>query len=166
MASIYDKALKRKDFSGIVDKDAVAMKALAADDARGLHSHSISHSQSTTATGGANDAGNGGNGNGNGHGGAGGGAAKMSKEERKKAEDKRDESKAGADVGKIVNLMAGGRESGGFFFFFVCRFFVLWRVVMWLGVGLESFCGFVGFGGASCAVERLMEGRKFALCSV
>ena len=26
MASIYDKALKRKDFSGIVDKDAAAKK--------------------------------------------------------------------------------------------------------------------------------------------
>ena len=59
MTSIYDKALKRKDFSGIVDKDAVAEKA------------------------GAGKAGKG------------------------KEDAKGDDPKAGADVGKIVNLMAG-----------------------------------------------------------
>ncbi|PIL29150.1 ATP-binding cassette transporter [Ganoderma sinense ZZ0214-1] len=59
MSSIYDKALKRKDFSGIVDKDAAAEKA------------------------GAGKAGKG------------------------KEDSKADDPKAGADVGKIVNLMAG-----------------------------------------------------------
>ncbi|KAI8989077.1 multidrug resistance-associated ABC transporter [Trametes punicea] len=57
MTSIYDKALKRKDFSGIVSKDAAADK---------------------NANGAA-----------------------------KKPDAKGDEPKAGADIGKIVNLMAG-----------------------------------------------------------
>ncbi|KAI1792466.1 multidrug resistance-associated ABC transporter [Ganoderma leucocontextum] len=60
MSSIYDKALKRKDFSGIVDKDAAAQKT--------------------------------------GAGKAGG---------KGKEDAKGDDPKAGADVGKIVNLMAG-----------------------------------------------------------
>lgn len=110
MASIYDKALKRKDFSGIVDQDALASKALAADDARVLRSSSNSNPASS-ATGGANVGGAGsGGGAGRGEG------KKMSKEERKKAEDKRDESKAGADVGKIVNLMAGDANRVSDFF--------------------------------------------------
>ena len=56
MTSIYDKALKRKDFSGIVNKDA------AHKDAKGT--------------------------------------------DKKKDAAKADEPKAGADIGKIVNLMA------------------------------------------------------------
>lgn len=56
MTSIYDKALKRKDFSGIVNKDAANKDAKGAD--------------------------------------------------KKKDAAKADEPKAGADVGKIVNLMA------------------------------------------------------------
>ncbi|KAL1948407.1 hypothetical protein VTO73DRAFT_12482 [Trametes versicolor] len=56
MASIYDKSLKRKDFSGIVDKDAGEKKA-----------------------------------------------TKISV----KPDNKADDPKAGADIGKIVNLMAG-----------------------------------------------------------
>ena len=55
MAAIYDKALKRKDFSGIVDQDA---------------------------------------------------ANKTAKPPGKE-DPKGDEPKAGADIGKIVNLMAG-----------------------------------------------------------
>jgi len=53
MAAIYDKALKRRDFSGIVDKDAKETQTVKPND------------------------------------------------------DKADDPKAGADVGKIVNLMAG-----------------------------------------------------------
>ncbi|TBU25699.1 multidrug resistance-associated ABC transporter [Dichomitus squalens] len=56
MTAIYDKALKRKDFSGIVDKDKVA---------------------------------------------------EQKKGGKGKDEAKSDEPKAGADIGKIVNLMAG-----------------------------------------------------------
>lgn len=56
MASIYEKALKRKDYSGIVDKDA---------------------------------------------------AEKKSKGASKKPDPKADDPKAGADIGKIVNMMSG-----------------------------------------------------------
>ena len=64
MAAIYDKALKRKDFSGIVDKGAAEKK----DDVPANGPKSA---------------------------------------EDKKKEEKADDPKAGADVGKIVNLMAG-----------------------------------------------------------
>ena len=57
MAAIYDKALKRRDYSGIVDKDKLKEKKGETKD--------------------------------------------------KKAEETKDDPKAGADVGKIVNLMAG-----------------------------------------------------------
>jgi hypothetical protein len=63
MAAIYDKALKRKDFSGIVDKD----NSKKAPEANGK--------KNTKASAGA--------------------------------EAKADDPKPGADVGKIVNLMAG-----------------------------------------------------------
>lgn len=81
----------------------LASKALAADDARVLRA------ASSNANPGGAAATSGGM-----------GAKQMSKEERKKAEDKRDESKAGADVGKIVNLMAGDANRVGFYFIFVC----------------------------------------------
>jgi hypothetical protein len=61
MAAIYDKALKRRDYSGIVDPE----KSRAAE-------------------------------------------SPNSKQGKKNAkETKKDDPKAGADVGKIVNLMAG-----------------------------------------------------------
>ena len=63
MAAIYDKSLKRKDFSGVVNKD---------------------NSKEDSASNGKKD-------------------SKSSTE----AEEKADDPKAGADVGKIVNLMAG-----------------------------------------------------------
>ncbi|KDQ49974.1 hypothetical protein JAAARDRAFT_42467 [Jaapia argillacea MUCL 33604] len=66
MASIYDKALKRKDFSGIVDKDK------------------LKPAPSANA-----------------------GASTKSKKEQAKEKENADDPKAGADVGKIVNLMAG-----------------------------------------------------------
>ena len=64
MSAIYDKALKRRDFSGIVNKDKDKDK-----DAEK-------------------------------------GKTKDKKAEKAKAE-KADDPKAGADIGKIVNLMAG-----------------------------------------------------------
>lgn len=63
MSAIYDKALKRKDFSGIVNKDGKDNKKKDGD-------------------------------------------TKETKAE-KKAKETADDPKAGADVGKIVNLMAG-----------------------------------------------------------
>ncbi|KAI0308316.1 hypothetical protein B0F90DRAFT_1681863 [Multifurca ochricompacta] len=63
MASIYDKALKRKDFSGIVDKDGSKNPS--------------------------------------------GPDAKKDSKESAEAAAKENDPKAGADIGKIVNLMAG-----------------------------------------------------------
>lgn len=71
MTAIYDKALKRKDFSGIVDKDAA--KAKGVDPKKeGL----LEHTQLSFYANGCN------------------------------VDPKGDNPKAGADVGKIVNLMA------------------------------------------------------------
>lgn len=134
MASIYDKALKRKDFSGIVDGDAGVSKALAADNAKILHAASTSGANSAGAAGA------------NGHGQEGAGK-KMSKEERKKAEDKRDESKAGADVGKIVNLMAG--DANRVSAFLCCSFrFCVFCVGVWARWMDEEKCG------VECGVRR------------
>ncbi|KAF8626899.1 hypothetical protein AX15_004637 [Amanita polypyramis BW_CC] len=73
MASIYDKALKRKDFSGVVDKQKQDEKQEA----------DIVHSPGKK------------------------GKKAKEAEDKKKAAEKADDAKAGADVGKIVNLMAG-----------------------------------------------------------
>ncbi|KAF9442983.1 hypothetical protein P691DRAFT_713861, partial [Macrolepiota fuliginosa MF-IS2] len=62
-ASIYEKALKRKDYSGVVNKDKD----------KGAEGH----------------------------------AEKKSKSEKEAEKEKADDPKAGADVGKIVNLMSG-----------------------------------------------------------
>ncbi len=74
MASIYDKALKRKDFSGIVDKDAKDSKMKPSI----VSFASLNLSFSLTPV-----------------------RVKVD------ADPKADDPKAGADVGKIVNLMAG-----------------------------------------------------------
>jgi hypothetical protein len=79
MAAIYDKALKRRDFSGVVDeekaKEAAEKKAAAAAGPLPVLSKAEMKAKA--------------------------------KEDKKKAE-KADDPKAGAaDTGKIVNLMAG-----------------------------------------------------------
>lgn len=74
MSAIYDKALKRKDFSGIVNKDQKKEKEKDVPSGDG----------------------------------------KKDKKAEKAKKEKADDPKAGADVGKIVNLMAGdaNRVSG------------------------------------------------------
>ncbi|KAK2461323.1 hypothetical protein APHAL10511_006850 [Amanita phalloides] len=72
MAAIYDKALKRKDFSGLVDKQKQTEKEEA----------TVQRSLSKREK-------------------------KARKKARRKAAEKAEEAKAGADIGKIVNLMAG-----------------------------------------------------------
>lgn len=121
-----------------MDQDALASKALAADDARVLR-----------AVGGAGSGASGGGGRGEGK--------KMSKEERKKAEDKRDESKAGADVGKIVNLMAGDANRVGLS--------LLCVVFYALGGVVGSRCGRLGlvYRGVGCAFA-LLCGRFGCSC--
>lgn len=96
MASIYDKALKRKDFSGIVTKDAKKEEtAEVPANGNGVETKeskrelghflpfALAHLEFWT------------------------GQAKAKKKQAKEKAAKADEPKAGADVGKIVNLMAG-----------------------------------------------------------
>ncbi|KAI0782312.1 multidrug resistance-associated ABC transporter [Abortiporus biennis] len=96
MAAIYDKALKRKDFSGIVDKDA----------------------------------------------------AKNAKEAVKPDMSKGDDPKAGADVGKIVNLMAGdanrmSQVTSGMYFIYGAPFeIIIASVFLYQLLGLSAFAGF------------------------
>ncbi|KAI0275322.1 multidrug resistance-associated ABC transporter [Gloeopeniophorella convolvens] len=100
MAAIYDKALKRKDFSGIVDKDKLA-KTPDADD-------------------------------------------KKSKD----AEAKADDPKAGADVGKIVNLMAGDANRiammvSGMYFIYGSPFeIIIGSIFLYQLLGWSAFAGF------------------------
>ncbi|KAI0827335.1 multidrug resistance-associated ABC transporter [Trametes gibbosa] len=99
MASIYDKALKRKDFSGIVDKDAAEKAADA-------------------------------------------------KDPTKKPDPKADEPKAGADVGKIVNLMAGDANRismtvSAMYFIYGAPFeIIIASVFLYQLLGWSAFTGF------------------------
>ncbi|KAI0639291.1 multidrug resistance-associated ABC transporter [Trametes polyzona] len=97
MASIYDKALKRKDFSGIVDKDAGVKKPQGAG---------------------------------------------------KKPDAKADDPKAGADIGKIVNLMAGDANRismtvSAMYFLYGAPFeIVIACLFLYQLLGISAFTGF------------------------
>jgi len=107
MAAIYDKTLKRKDFSGIIDK--VKQKEKEADAAS---------------------------------------AQKSSKEEKEKAA-KVDDPKAGADVGKIVNLMAGDASQvsqvvSALYFLYGAPFEILIAATfLFQMLGWSAFAGFL-----------------------
>ncbi|KAI0945816.1 hypothetical protein AcV7_009953 [Taiwanofungus camphoratus] len=102
MAAIYDKALKRKDFSGIVNKDA-------GESAQGPNANPK----------------------------AGG-----------KTDSKADDPKAGADVGKIVNLMAGDANkisqvvSGSYFIYGAPFEIIIASTFLYQLLGLSAFAGF------------------------
>lgn len=84
MASIYDKALKRKDFSGLVDGDKKE-EAKDAKDAKDAKKNGVTAEGSGSETA----------------------ADKAKAKEVKDAKEaKANEPKAGADTGKIVNLMS------------------------------------------------------------
>ena len=85
MASVYDKALKRKDFSGVTNKDKEEATSTSSESKLFPETASfffIHTSVDKTK------------------------AQKKAEEEKDKAA-KADDPKAGADVGKIVNLIAG-----------------------------------------------------------
>ncbi|KAL0952989.1 hypothetical protein HGRIS_007200 [Hohenbuehelia grisea] len=106
MSAIYDKALKRKDFSGIVDKD----KAREAQEKKD-------------------------------------GAADLAKP--KESATKGDDPKAGADVGKIVNLMASDANRiaqliSGMYFMYGAPFeIIIASVFLYQLLGWSAFAGFI-----------------------
>ncbi|KAK0200579.1 hypothetical protein DFS33DRAFT_1362775 [Desarmillaria ectypa] len=111
MAAIYDKALKRKDFSGIVDVD----KGEAADDKK------------DAATANGTDKG----------------------KAKAKEDDKGDDPKAGADVGKIVNLMAGDANkisnmvTGAYYIYGAPLEIIIGGIFLYQLLGWSAFAGFV-----------------------
>ncbi|EIN03587.1 multidrug resistance-associated ABC transporter [Punctularia strigosozonata HHB-11173 SS5] len=105
MTSIYDKALKRKDFSGIVDKDKG--KAAASPE-----------------------------------------EAKKRAKAMGKGKDTSDDPKAGADIGKIVNLMAGDANrcanlvSGAYFIYGAPFEIIIASIFLYQILGWSAFAGF------------------------
>ena len=93
MAVIYDKALKRKDFSGVVDKDKNKEENL---EGKSSDASQASSGESTPRGNGKDKDTK---------------SLKGKKGKEKKEKDKSDNPKAGADVGKIVNLMSNDANS-------------------------------------------------------
>ncbi|KAJ7807829.1 hypothetical protein B0H14DRAFT_3152303 [Mycena olivaceomarginata] len=121
MAAIYDKALKRRDFSGVVDeekaKEAAEKKAAAAAGPLPVLSKAEMKAKA--------------------------------KEDKKKAE-KADDPKAGAaDTGKIVNLMAGDanriamQTSGLYFLYGAPMEIIIGSIFLYQLLGFSAFAGFV-----------------------
>ncbi|KAJ6590007.1 hypothetical protein DFH09DRAFT_1359037 [Mycena vulgaris] len=121
MASIYDKALKRKDFSGVIDKEK-------AKDAADKKAAAAAGPQPTLSK-----------------------AEKKAKTKAdKKIAEKADDPKAGAaDTGKIVNLMAGDanriamQTSGLYFLYGAPMEIIIGSIFLYQLLGLSAFAGFV-----------------------
>ncbi|KAJ7579704.1 hypothetical protein C8J56DRAFT_281572 [Mycena floridula] len=119
MASIYDKALKRRDYSGIIDKaklEEAADKKAEANKPKGIE---------TAAD------------------------KKQKKKEKKEKDAKADEARAGADTGKIVNLMAGdalrvsNTASGAYFLYGAPVEIIIGGTFLYQLMGISAFAGFV-----------------------
>ncbi|KAJ6631472.1 multidrug resistance-associated ABC transporter [Mycena sp. CBHHK59/15] len=121
MAAIYDKALKRKDFSGVIDKD----KAQNAADKKAAAAAGTPPALSK--------------------------AEKKAKAKAdKKIAEKADDPKAGAaDTGKIVNLMAGdanriAMQTSGFYFLYGAPMeIIIGSIFLYQLLGFSAFAGFV-----------------------
>uniref|UniRef100_A0A0W0EW54 Putative multidrug resistance-associated ABC transporter n=1 Tax=Moniliophthora roreri TaxID=221103 RepID=A0A0W0EW54_MONRR len=116
MAAIYDKALKRKDYSGVVDKDKQAEKK---DDTASSSPNGPADKGKKKGTGKDKDA------------------------------EKTDEPKAGADVGKIVNLMAGDANricqivTGLYLIYGAPLEIIIGCAYLYQLLGVSAFAGFV-----------------------
>ncbi|KAF7299119.1 ABC bile acid [Mycena indigotica] len=106
IAAIYDKALKRKDYAGLIDKD----KARAAAEAK---------------------------------------VRSETKQKRARHDEKADDPKSGADVGKIVNLMAGDQTrvstivSGAFNIYGAPMEILVGSWFLYVLLGWSAFAGFI-----------------------
>ncbi|KAJ7179617.1 hypothetical protein C8R46DRAFT_1074274 [Mycena filopes] len=125
MASIYDKALKRKDFSGVIDKE----KAKEATDKKAADKKAAAGTPEVVLSK----------------------ADKKAKAKAdKKTAEKADEPKAGAaDTGKIVNLMSGDanriamQTSGLYFLYGAPMEIIIGSVFLYQLLGFSAFAGFV-----------------------
>ncbi|KAJ8489168.1 hypothetical protein ONZ45_g13681 [Pleurotus djamor] len=119
MASIYDKSLKRKDFSGIIDKEKAKE---AADKKAGVVPGMLNSAQIPDVINEALDA---------------------------KTKAKSDDPKAGADVGKIVNLMAGDANRvsmtvSAMYFVYGAPFeIIIGSIFLYQLLGWSAFAGFI-----------------------
>ncbi|KAF9555963.1 multidrug resistance-associated ABC transporter [Agrocybe pediades] len=120
MAAIYDKALKRKDFSGIVNKD----KAKEAEEIKDTAKPAVATKETKRKE-------------------------KAKKKEAKEKAEKADDPKAGADVGKIVNLMAGDANrvcmtTASLYFIYGAPFeIIIAGIFLYQLLGLSAFAGFI-----------------------
>ncbi|KZP25984.1 hypothetical protein FIBSPDRAFT_918282 [Athelia psychrophila] len=133
MAAIYDKALKRKDFSGLVDADK-------ADEARERRK-----------------------------------SAEERARDKKARKDAADDPKAGANTGKIVNLMSGDANriaqmiSGAYFLYGAPMEILIAGIFLYQLLGWSAFAGFlvllVGWPLNSFLMKRSVRIQKGAATS-
>ncbi|KDR78080.1 hypothetical protein GALMADRAFT_224469 [Galerina marginata CBS 339.88] len=144
MASIYDKALKRKDLSGIVNKDKKP------EEVKEPASNGPETKESKRRS-------------------------KAKKKEEKEKAAKADDPKAGADVGKIVNLMAGdanriSQTTSSLYFIYGAPFeIIIAGAFLYQLLGLSAFAGFfvlvVGWPLNSFIARRSIRIQKGVLAA-
>ncbi|KAF7362389.1 hypothetical protein MVEN_00585800 [Mycena venus] len=120
MAAIYDKALKRRDFSGVIDKDKA--KEAADQKAAAVGTPPVLSKADQKA---------------------------KAKDDKKKAEQDDDPKAGAADTGKIVNLMAGDANrismqvASLYFLYGAPMEIIIGSIFLYQLLGLSAFAGFV-----------------------